>query len=76
MTLRELRLFHWRQVIAFRNAANAMSLLNDPSNQVDHLHKNANFHLAAVQALNDVVMITGEGDDTAERDEERSNGRT
>jgi hypothetical protein len=52
-----------------------MDLLDDPSNQVSDLHKLADFHLGAVQALNDVVMITGEGEDTAERDEERSRER-
>lgn len=73
MTLKELRMWHWRQVIAFRqNAANANKRANDKRCSI-HSHMNfcrleinmnemANTHMKAVQCLNDHVPGTAEAD--------------
>lgn len=75
MTLRRLRLWHWRKVLAHRDLARAHeqhAVLWEEQNpgkknryargRARHYDKTANFHLGAVQALNDVVDGTAEQD--------------
>lgn len=72
MTLKELRMYHWDQVMSKRATANRTE-----ARITDHCgshnrsyfkrtaaaaHKVANFHLGAVQALNDFVEGTAEHD--------------
>lgn len=75
MTLRELRLMHWREVLRHRNAAAKCRELSesDPINKQHHLNNAADAaskaagQLLAVQALNDVVSGTAEADRLAEQ---------
>ncbi len=52
-TLRELRLWHWRQAMSWRKNANGRNVA----------HHIADRHIKAVQLLNDVVSGTAEDDD-------------
>jgi len=83
MTLRELRMWHWGFVVSNRRSARAaeqkLAQTADRDRikrayyigQVTNYHNKANFHLKAVQALNDVVDGTAEADfaATAQKDE-------
>lgn len=75
MDLRSLRLWHWRKVLALRSVAAAHEAHADqweqmhPGRPCRHsrsrarsYHRQANFHIGAVQALNDVVSGTAEQD--------------
>lgn len=77
MTLRELRLWHWRKVLAYRAAAlteEAAAATWEAEhvgyacryrrNRARNAHKRANWHLGAVQVLNDHFPLG----DTAEQD--------
>lgn len=73
MNLRELRKWHWQQAMQNRGHAEWRERSGEyeaTANQRSHTqvyHNKANFHIRAVQALNDVVM------GTAERDIDRDN---
>ena len=60
MSLRELRLWHWKQALANREMAKAHypmgTYVHSPYDQV------AIFHIKCVQALNEVVSGSAEGD--------------
>lgn len=79
MTLHALRLWHWHKVQSLGATAlshdayteawekqNAGHLCRSSRNKARDYHRNANFHLGAVQALNDVLPGT-----TAEQDAAR-----
>lgn len=70
MTLRELRLWHWNKVVAFRKKATEYEAHAEnweakyPSkkccyarNKAKFNHARANWHLRAVQALNDCFPV-------------------
>lgn len=64
-SLRELRLWHWRLVMSNRTKAR---LLEEDGTHWDKrharvFHRKADWHLSAVQVLNDVVSGTAEDDD-------------
>lgn len=61
-TLRDLRLWHWRLVVSNRASARDMEA-QGRQRQARALHGKADWHLSAVQALNDVVSGTAEADD-------------
>lgn len=76
MTLRALRLWYWRKVLAFRATATAAEQRVESwenanrgkvnrwaRNRAKAAHQKANWHLGAVQVLNDVLPDT-----TAEQD--------
>lgn len=80
MNLRSLRLWHWRKVVSFRARATGADANADAwerkhrghrcahfRNMARDANRNANFHLGAVQALND-HFAPG---DTAEADMQR-----
>lgn len=78
-TLRELRLWHWRKVVLHRERAIAaaedtdrLEALHAPKKfsrvRENAQHGVANWHLAAVQVLNDHFPVG----DTAERDNARA----
>lgn len=61
--LREVRLWHWNKAVAYRNSAVFLAECeNHPESVL--MNKAANFHIKAVQALNDCFEIN----DTAEQD--------
>lgn len=67
MELRELRLWHWREVIKHRNRAKLMrSYGQNQSKTIAEMARIAdecaNFHMKAVQLLNDHVSGTAEAD--------------
>ena len=81
MTLKELRMWHWRQLMRFRNQENChldkakawmsapMKLGYNPvvwakreEKKAETYRKQANFHLGAVQVLNDSLPGTAEND--------------
>lgn len=70
MTLTELRVWHWKSVLASRKRARkcetdekiAQKGLIWCKIRSKHFHKQADFHLGAVQALNDILSGTAEGD--------------
>jgi hypothetical protein len=64
MTLRELRVWHWQLVLTERAAAEDKRASRHTAKR--H-HARANFHLGAVQALNDVPELRAT---TAEQDAE------
>lgn len=76
MTARALRLWHWRKVVSFRKRATDAERVADAweqkhggrcgsmRNRARDAHRNAHFHLGAVQVLNDQFPVG----DTAERD--------
>lgn len=79
-TLRSLRLWHWRKVLSFRAVALRHEAHSDDwekkhaphknrygRTKARDAHRNANRHLAAVQALNDCFPVG----DTAEQDAAR-----
>jgi hypothetical protein len=63
MTLRELREWHWNKVLSFRTRAEDFERRNPTgknrysANQARAAHGRANWHLGAVQALNDCFPI-------------------
>lgn len=72
MTLTELRVWHWRRAMASRQRADSFEkhLEKKPdsrwcASQMRAAHRKANFHLRAVQALNDVPELRNS---TAEQD--------
>lgn len=76
MDLRQLRLWHWNKVVSYRDlamrhdayAAELEKVSTLPAldrynrSRARNAHKRANWHLGAVQALNDVVTGTAERD--------------
>jgi hypothetical protein len=69
MNLRDLRLWHWRIAMRERQAAQD----NRCSDYTRKVHdRTANFHIKAVQALNDVVSGTAEMDDAPGRSLEKA----
>lgn len=79
MTLRALRLHHWRKVLSYRATAQRHNTYADdweaknPGKVCRYnrgkgraMNQRANWHLGAVQALNDVVTGTAEADAIAE----------
>lgn len=75
MTLRALRLWHWRKVLSYRATATAAEQRVESwentnrgkvnrwaRNRAKAAHQKANWHLGAVQVLNDVVDGTAEQD--------------
>lgn len=79
MTPRALRLWHWRKTLYYRSQEKAASIAADEWEQEHGKHsshwrnkernnqRNANFHLGAVQVLNDHPGCAGS---TAEQDHE------
>jgi hypothetical protein len=79
-------MWHWRKLVSNRQTANQyrerVTPTCGPTNEryfnrmADNAGKRADFHLSAVQALNDAVWATCEDFPTAEQDcaEEDSNG--
>ncbi|USN16375.1 hypothetical protein PLUTO_00590 [Luteibacter phage vB_LflM-Pluto] len=77
--LRDLRLWHWRKCLAYRKVENTQRAYIDALEQLHgrrfgrsketNARSNANWHLTAVQTLNEFFPDSG---DTAERDDERS----
>lgn len=72
MNLKELRMWHWRQVLDYRRAAREIEKSAD---QQTHVHRRdsklevaaahnklANFHIGCVQVLNDYLPGTAEQD--------------
>lgn len=82
MTLRELRMWHWRKLLKHRKTENtyrvraSVAAVDRPGGLYDRKYtrlantakKEADFHLSAVQALNDAVWATCQGYPTAEQD--------
>jgi hypothetical protein len=76
LTARSLRLWHWQKVVSFRSRATETEKIADAweqkhrgrcrsmRNRARDAHRNANFHLGAVQVLNDQFSVG----DTADRD--------
>ena len=76
MTARALRLWHWRKVVSYRQRATDAERgaeawerqhhghCRSLRNRARDAHRNADFHLGAVQVLNDQFPVG----DTAERD--------
>ena len=62
--LRELRLWHWQMVLRYRGYERRAETQRSPQWVINSHSKIANFHLGAVQALNDLFPIG----DTAEKD--------
>lgn len=80
-TLREVRLWHWRKVLSYREVAQRHDTYADQwerehpgkvcrfnRTKARNAHREANRHLGAVQALNDCFPMG----DTAEQDDNRS----
>lgn len=59
MTLKELRMWHWQCALEFRGMANGAGRSKA---ERETLHSEADFHIAAVQCLNDYVPGTAEED--------------
>jgi hypothetical protein len=67
VTLKALRMWHWRQLTEYRrmerNAERGTSLSpREQAQSVAYYKRHADFHLGAVQALNDVVPGVAEYD--------------
>lgn len=66
MTLRELRLYHWKEATLNRSYMIYMTNIgickDIQNNSADHYDKMANFHISCVQTLNDHVAGTAEED--------------
>lgn len=64
LTLRELRLWHWRRAMSSRKAADKYRGQDSrfAMSQTKQNDARADFHIKAVQALNDVVPGTAEYD--------------
>jgi hypothetical protein len=69
--LKELRMYHWRQAMSLRTAAKNISHTLDEHgvNKRLHrlevsqnMHKQADFHITACQALNNILPGSGEYD--------------
>lgn len=68
MTLTELRVWHWRKVLSFRSRGEKFDQRPDSRwarSQAKAAHRRANWHLGAVQAMNDIPELRGT---TAEQD--------
>jgi hypothetical protein len=71
MTLRELRVWHWERAVGYRKAANKYDRDHEKhgskyaQQQAKANHGRANFHIKAVQAMNDIPELQGS---TAEQD--------
>lgn len=61
MTLKELRMWHWLQVLHYRKVENAQEARRGYSKHCQSRDM-ANMHLSAVQCLNDSLPGTAEND--------------
>lgn len=66
MTLRELRVFHWRECLRFRAHEQRHRNQHSPLWVINEHQKKADFHLSCVQCLNQLFPNLG---DTAENDD-------
>lgn len=84
-TLKELRMWHWRQVIANRKLQNSLAALaeqpqiycGNAAEVAEHHKQLADLHLSAVQVLNDSVPGVAEYDcieEDARLAKEKQNG--